>query len=75
MTSFAECSQFFKLYTGKKINDYINELRVQVAADKLRKTDENIIDIAFEVGFESLTTFNRTFARIMNITPGKYRSV
>jgi len=65
--------RFFRMYTDKKISEYINELRVRDAAKRLRETDENIIDIAFSVGFESLTTFNRAFLKEMKITPTSYR--
>jgi len=63
----------FKSYTGKKISDYINELRIKEAADKLIHEDEKIIDIAFSVGYETLSTFNRAFLKIMKISPKKYR--
>ena len=66
-------SKQFKKYTGKKLVDYIYELRINEAAKKLLETDENIIDIAFAVGFESLRTFNRAFPKIMGITPDRYR--
>jgi AraC-like DNA-binding protein len=66
-------SRMFKAYTGKKINDYINELRVEAAAEKLRTTDEKIIDIAFSVGFESLATFNRAFLKVKGVSPSNYR--
>lgn len=66
--------KFFKIHTGKKINEYINELRVQDAAKRLREQDqETIISIAFAVGFESLSTFNRTFMKIMGLTPSEYK--
>jgi AraC-like DNA-binding protein len=32
-----------------------------------------VIDIAFSVGFESLATFNRAFARKISISPTEYR--
>ncbi|MFP4445808.1 MAG: helix-turn-helix domain-containing protein [Desulfosudaceae bacterium] len=63
----------FKQYTGKKLGDYIYELRIHEAARRLRETDDNIINIAFDVGFESLRTFNRVFPRFMNVTPREYR--
>ena len=44
--------RFFKLYTNKKISEFINELRVIEASRRLGETDTNIIDIAFAVGFE-----------------------
>jgi serine/threonine protein kinase/AraC-like DNA-binding protein/tetratricopeptide (TPR) repeat protein len=65
--------RYFKLYHGKKMNDYINELRIKEAARKLQESDEKIIDIAFSVGFGSLRTFNKAFREIMKISPAYYR--
>ena len=66
-------SRNFKSYTNKKMNTFINELRIKNAAKQLIQTDLRIIDIAFTVGFESLSTFNRKFIEFMNITPTEYR--
>ncbi len=65
----------FKKYTGYKLGDYINELRVNEAARRLREEDSNIIDIAFDVGFESVRTFNRIFPKFMTETPNSYRKI
>ncbi len=65
--------KLFKSVTNKKLGDYINELRVKDAAKKLVETDDNVISIAFSVGFDSLRTFNRVFPKFMNMTPEKYR--
>ncbi len=65
-------SQFI-IFTGKKINDYINELRVEEAKVQLNNKNKKVIDIALEVGFESLTTFNRVFRDIAGKTPTEYR--
>ncbi|MBN2158118.1 MAG: helix-turn-helix domain-containing protein [Spirochaetes bacterium] len=65
--------RFFKIYTNKKISEYINELRVREAARKIAETGVNIIDIAFSVGFESLPTFNRAFMKVMKVTPTQFR--
>ena len=67
-------SRLFKTYTGKKINEYINELRIQEAMKKLQDKEIKIIDIALSVGFESLSTFNRAFKNVAGITPSEYRS-
>jgi len=64
----------FRHYTGKKMNEYINELRIKRAAVMLKESDEAVIHIAFAVGFESLRTFNRAFLKVMGITPTEYRS-
>ncbi|MCP4138617.1 MAG: helix-turn-helix transcriptional regulator [bacterium] len=63
----------FKGYTGKKISDYINEVRVKDAAEQLLKTDETIIKIAYSVGFESLSTFYRVFQKVVGESPSNYR--
>jgi AraC-like DNA-binding protein len=65
--------KLFKIYTDKKLGDYINELRITEAATKLIETEDSIINIAFLVGFESLRTFNRIFPKYMKTTPEKYR--
>ena len=63
----------FKQYTGKKLGDYIYELRINEAARRLCQSDDKIINIAFDVGFESLRTFNRIFLKIKGVTPAQYR--
>ena len=66
-------SSLFKAYTGKKINEYINHLRIHEAAKKLKNNEPKIIEIAFDVGFESLSTFIRAFKNELGMTPTEYR--
>lgn len=66
-------SSLFKTYTGAKINDYINRLRVEDASLRLKNKDEKIIEIAYAVGFESLSTFNRVFKNQTGKTPSEFR--
>jgi AraC-like DNA-binding protein/putative methionine-R-sulfoxide reductase with GAF domain len=68
-------SKLFNEYTGKKISIFINELRIKDAEHKLSATEENIIDIAYSVGFESLRTFNRVFLHLKGLTPKEYREI
>ncbi len=63
----------FKTYTGVRISDYINRLRIEEAARMLLESDEKIIEIAYAVGFESLSTFNRAFIKEKSIPPQVYR--
>ena len=65
--------RFFKIYTNMRISEFINELRVRHAAERLRGSDDTVIDIAFAAGFESLPTFNRAFMRVFRVTPTRYR--
>ncbi len=65
--------KMFINYTGKKFSTYINELRITKAAGLLTRTDQNIVNIAFSVGYESLSTFYRAFQGITGLSPLVYR--
>ena len=54
-------------------NDYINTLRINEACDLLTDTDKKIADISEDVGFGTIRSFNRSFLKIMNMTPIQYR--
>ncbi|HQL81289.1 MAG TPA: AraC family transcriptional regulator [Spirochaetota bacterium] len=65
--------KMFISYTGKKFSSYINELRITKAAGILTTTDQNIVNIAFSVGYESLSTFYRAFQGVTGLSPLAYR--
>ncbi len=56
-------------------NDYINTLRINYACDLLLETDKKIADISEDTGFGSIRSFNRSFSKIMNMTPLQYREM
>lgn len=64
----------FKAYTGKKLGDYINELRIEDAKKSLVETNKPIFEIASEIGFQQLRSFNRTFYQLTGMTPTEYRA-
>jgi AraC-like DNA-binding protein len=66
-------SKAFKHFTGKKINQYINELRIKHAISLMQDTSKNILEISLESGFENLRTFNRVFKEITGKTPKEYK--
>jgi AraC-like DNA-binding protein len=72
--SLSNLSRSFKIFTGLKIGDFINELRIRDAMVQLEKSEKLVIEIAFSVGFESLRTFNRAFGKIAGKTPTEYRN-
>lgn len=55
-------------------NDYINSLRITYASRLLRETNDPIIDISENSGFNSLRTFNRAFKKHMGVSPRDYRN-
>lgn len=54
---------------GRSFVQYINQLRTQKAADLLENTNMPVAAIAFEVGFEELSTFYRAFKRFQKTSP------
>lgn len=63
----------FKKVTGKTIFEYIEQMRIQNSCYLLKTTDKSIMEIALESGFNSVNFFNRTFKKILDITPKEYR--
>ncbi len=64
----------FLVCTGRKFSEYINDYRIEKAKVML-EGDTSIIDIAYSVGFESLSTFSRAFNKNRGITPSAYREL
>ncbi len=66
--------KFFKDCMGVSFTQYLNNYRLQAAAQLLRETDDNILEIASSAGFDNLSYFNRTFKKKYGLTPGQYRN-
>jgi AraC-like DNA-binding protein len=66
-------STLFSQQTKKHLNYYINELRIEKAKLLLNESKMNIAEIAFQTGFSSPQSFNRTFKKITGFTPSEYR--
>lgn len=63
----------FRETYGVTPREYAAGLRLQAAKQKLAETEEPVIDIAYDTGFSSLSTFNRFFKRQTGQTPTGYR--
>ncbi len=66
--------QYFKNFTGKTPIDYLISFRIEWASRKLVETDESITSIAYNCGFNDTSFFIKTFKKLKNTTPKKYRS-
>ena len=60
-------------YSGKRFIDFLNFLRINKACELLVTTDKSIIDISFELGYNTVKTFNNNFFKLKNITPTDLR--
>jgi len=65
--------RFFKKMTALTPVEYVNTVRVQKAAELLRRDERKIMAIAMDVGFNNLNHFNRLFKRRFQCTPSEFR--
>lgn len=65
--------EIFKEQYGMTLNEYVNGLRLKEAKRLLTETDDEVIDIAYSVGFSSLSAFYRFFKKETNQAPSKFR--
>jgi AraC-like DNA-binding protein/ligand-binding sensor protein len=73
MSTFYFCKTFKKA-TGITFTDYLSRVRVEKAKEMLVNPNARVSEVAFEVGFQSLTHFNRTFRRLLGQSPSDYRA-
>ncbi|GGD71060.1 helix-turn-helix domain-containing protein [Maribacter cobaltidurans] len=63
-------------HLGKHFFDFINEYRVNEAKAILENPDANqftVLEILYQVGFNSKSTFYTAFKKVTNKTPTQYR--
>lgn len=65
--------KMFRKDTGTSLNDYINSLRVEKAKHLLENTNTKVIDIALEVGFDTLPYFSSVFKKYTGVSPAEFR--
>jgi AraC-like DNA-binding protein/ligand-binding sensor protein len=72
-STFYFCKMFKKV-TGINFTDYLSRVRIEKSKNLLLNPNLRVSEIAFEVGFQSLTHFNRVFKKILGQSPTEYRT-
>ena len=67
-STFYFCKMFKKV-TGINFTDYLSRVRIEKSKNLLLNPNLRVSEIAFEVGFQSLTHFNRVFKKILASRP------
>ncbi|WP_250673611.1 response regulator [Paraclostridium ghonii] len=68
-------SKVFKKEVGVNFISYVNDKKISKAKEILETTDNSIINIAIDLGYEDCGYFIRVFKKLQGITPKKYREL
>jgi AraC-like DNA-binding protein len=71
--SESQFSRYFKKATGNTFTDFVNRVRINRACQLLMETDQLVVNICYEVGFNNVANFNRRFMDIKGMTPTEFR--
>ncbi|MDB5052472.1 MAG: AraC family transcriptional regulator [Bacilli bacterium] len=63
----------FKQQVGQTFVEFRNQIRIKVAKELLAKSEDKILNIGQQIGFEDLSFFNKTFKKAVGLSPGEYR--
>lgn len=77
-TTTSNLSKTINAGFDKNFKDFINEYRIEAVKEKLKNGETEqltLLAIAFDCGFNSKATFNRTFKKFTNRTPSQFLAV
>ncbi|MEJ7768904.1 MAG: AraC family transcriptional regulator [Chitinophagaceae bacterium] len=64
---------FFKEHYRLTFVEYLNKVRIGHACKLLSEKDHNIVEIAYDSGYNNLANFNRQFKKFKQMSPSEYR--
>lgn len=59
---------------GRSVSELLEEIRIRISCSYLVATDRTVTQISSDVGFGSISSFQRSFFKYMNQTPSCFRS-
>jgi AraC-like DNA-binding protein len=71
--SSSHLARLFRKQTGMSVTTYLHQFRIALAKRQLIETNDTILSIALDCGFESAEHFHRIFKRHTDMTPRRYR--
>ena len=63
-----------KTITQMTFVDYLTKERIRLAESMFMTENKKYIDIAFECGFNSVSSFNRSFKKVKGISPREFKN-
>jgi len=71
--SQAEMNRLMLYYSDMNFESLLNFVRINRACELLASTEYYVIDVAFEVGYNNIKTFNTNFLKLKGMTPTEFR--
>lgn len=65
--------RIFRAQLGESVMEHVRRLRLERAARRLRASDERILTVALEAGYESHEAFTRAFIERFGVAPSRFR--
>jgi AraC-like DNA-binding protein len=72
-TSYHRLNFLFKSIHGMTISEYIRNKRIEKSKEMIAANAKSISQIAYEIGYSSISNYILAFKKIYQITPGKYK--
>lgn len=68
-------ARVFRQFERCTIGDYIRQIRIENARNKIISSDESLVEIALSTGFADQTHFSRSFKNVVGMTPKEFRNI
>lgn len=66
-------SRFFRAKAGIPFSHWLTKVRIAEAKKLLQSRNYTVTEVAFNVGYQDLTTFERAFKRLTGMTPREFK--
>lgn len=67
-------SRMFRKETGDNLMLFICKKRMEKALEYMKESDKNLTEIAFMVGYDDYTYFNKVFRKMVGVSPREYKN-
>lgn len=66
--------RLMKSYLGESLGTYVNRIRIETGAKLIKYSNDSVTDIAYKIGYETPTSFNKSFKKLFGVSPIYFRN-
>jgi AraC family transcriptional regulator len=67
--------RIFRGMVGESVSQHVRRLRLERAANRLKRTEQPVVRIALDAGYEAHESFTRAFSEMFGMPPARYREL